>query len=83
MESFITAALEAFNNANGDIDKFELLLRRSVMSQQTVMPAPVEPLIDDNFEISTELAEELATIDLDSMSDDEVMQYAVRMGLVR
>lgn len=83
MEQFVTAALEAFQAANGDIDKFELSLRRALMNQQTIIPQALEPTLDDNFEISPEMAQELASVDLDNMSDDEVMQYALRMGLVK
>lgn len=83
MEEFIAAALEAFTNANGNIDKFELSLRRSIMSQQSIMPATVQPLIDENFQISPDMAEELASMDLDNMSDDEIVEYATKMGLMR
>jgi len=35
LEEFITVALEAFSNANGDVDKFELQLRRKLMTYNT------------------------------------------------
>lgn len=82
MEDFVTATLEAYTNSNGDIDKFELALRRLLMNQQkTVTPAP--EFADGNFELSDELAQELISIDLDGMSDEEVLQYATKMGLIR
>lgn len=83
MESFILAALEAFGNANGDIDKFELLLRRAIMSQEVHTTTPMQTMLDSNFELTPEMAEELASMDLDNMSDDQIMNYAVKMGLVK
>lgn len=82
MEDFVTTVLEAYVNSNGDVDKFELALRRLLMNQQKTV-TPTSSFVDGNFEITDELAHELATIDLDSMSDDEVLQYATKMGLVR
>jgi hypothetical protein len=36
LEEFISVALEAFINANGDVDKFELQLRRKLMTYNNV-----------------------------------------------
>lgn len=82
MEQFIVSAIEAFTQANGDVDKFELQLRRSLMNQQSLIPTPVEPVITPNFDLTPEMAEELAAVNLDDMSDEEVLQYAKRMGLI-
>jgi hypothetical protein len=35
LEEFIKVALEAFTDANGDVDKFELQLRRKLMTYNT------------------------------------------------
>lgn len=79
MEEFIISAIEAFTQANGSVDKFELLLRRKVMNTQ---PTPVEPMLTSDFELTPEMAQELMSVNLEDMSDDEVLQYAKRMGFV-
>jgi hypothetical protein len=78
-EEFIQIAIDAFGNSNNDIDKFELLLRRGVMSYKPMMPTL--PTISQNFNISEELADELASINIEEMSDEQVMILAQKMGI--
>ena len=44
LEEFVSIALEAFANANGEVDKFELHLRRKLMSFNIVTPQVVNTL---------------------------------------
>ncbi len=82
MESFILTAIEAFKSANGDVEKFELYLRRGMMTTQEINPT-VNSTFLDNLEITPDLAESLTSIDLDNMSDAEILEYAKKMGLVQ
>lgn len=82
MEEFVSVALDAFTNANGDIDKFELYLRRNVMSMQVQAPTTSNTLPStEQLDMTPEMAEELAQLDLDNMSDDDIIEYARKFGL--
>jgi hypothetical protein len=82
MEEFVSVALDAFTNANGDIDKFELYLRRNVMSMQVQAPTTSNTLPStEQIDMTPEMAEELAQLDLDNMSDDDIIEYARKFGL--
>ena len=82
MEEFVSVALDAFTNANGDIDKFELYLRRNVMSMQVQAPTTINTLPSpEQIDLTPEMAEELAQLDLDNMSDDDIIEYARKFGL--
>lgn len=83
MEQFIIAAIEAFTTANGDVDKFELLLRRQLMSTPIAFTQDTNPMVNQDFEITPDMAEELANIDIDNMTDMEIIEYARKMGMVR
>jgi hypothetical protein len=76
MEVFILKALEAYVNSCGDIDRFELLLRRSVA---TSTPSNVST----NLNITPELVEALQSVDLDSMTDEEALAFAKKVGLIQ
>ncbi len=96
LEEFISVALEAFTNANGDIDKFELQLRRKLMvynttvaTQQpsiktTIPPIPLNQVekaitsMNENDPIFTELE----NLDVNNMSDEDVLALARRMGIM-
>jgi hypothetical protein len=81
-EDFIIGAMKAFENANGDIDKFELYLRRNVMTMQKQVSTVSNPLpSEEDINLTPELAEELAQLDLDNMSDEDIMTYARKLGL--
>lgn len=92
IEEFINIALEAFTNSNGDIDKFELKLRRNLMgsaslqTQQVVEQIPrVSPDFEkvvDSFNINDPIFSQLENVDINSLSDEEVMQLAQRLGLM-
>jgi hypothetical protein len=82
MEEFVSVALDAFTNANGDIDKFELYLRRNIMSTQVQAPITSNTLPSpEQIDMTPEMAEELAQLDLDNMSDADIIQYARKFGL--
>lgn len=82
MEEFVSVALDAFTNANGDIDKFELYLRRNVMSMQVQSSTTINTLPSpEQIDMTPEMAEELAQLDLDNMSDDDIIEYARKFGL--
>ena len=82
MEEFVSVALDAFTNANGDIDKFELYLRRNVMSMQVQAPTTINTLPSpEQIDMTPEMAEEVAQLDLDNMSDDDIIEYARKFGL--
>jgi hypothetical protein len=82
MEEFVSVALDAFTNANGDIDKFELYLRRNVMSMQVQAPTTSNTIPStEQLDMTPEMAEELAQLDLDNMSDDDIIEYARKFGL--
>ena len=82
MEEFVSVALDAFTNANGDIDKFELYLRRNVMSMQVQAPTTINTLPSpEQIDMTPEMAEELAQLELDNMSDDDIIEYARKFGL--
>ena len=82
LEEFVSGALDAFTNANGDIDKFELYLRRNVMSMQVQAPTTINTLPSpEQIDMTPEMAEELAQLDLDNMSDDDIIEYARKFGL--
>ena len=82
MEEFVSVALDAFTNANGDIDKFELYLRRNIISMQVQAPTTINTLPSpEQIDMTPEMAEELAQLDLDNMSDDDIIEYARKFGL--
>lgn len=94
LEEFITVALEAFTNANGDIDKFELQLRRKLMTYNTAIastpqvaiPQPVGVSQVDNaissLDVNDPIFNELENIDINSMGDEEILALAQKMGLM-
>ena len=45
LEEFISVALEAFINANGDVDKFELQLRRKLMTYNSILQQSTSPMV--------------------------------------
>ncbi len=98
LEEFISVALEAFNNANGNVDKFELELRRKLMVYNTgVTPvAPVTPpqtiantIVTPQFEavvnsldVNDPIFQELENVDVNNMSDEDILALARKMGLM-
>lgn len=94
LEEFIIVALEAFTNANGDIDKFELQLRRKLMTYNTAtvstpqvaIPQPVGVSQVDNaissLDVNDPIFNELENIDINSMGDEEILALAQKMGLM-
>ena len=90
LEDFIAVALEAFANANGDADKFELQLRRKLMSTNSVMPQVVNtPVVSQNidsvissFNVNDEFFNQLQNVDINSLNDQEILALAQKMGLM-
>jgi len=90
LEEFVSIALEAFANANGDVDKFELHLRRKLMSFNIVTPQVVNtpvvsPNLDnvlDSLNASDPIFNELENIDINNLNDDEILKLAQKMGLM-
>jgi hypothetical protein len=97
LEEFISVALEAFGNANGDVDKFELQLRRKLMAYNTGVTsvAPVTPqaitntIVTPQFEnvvnsldVNNPIFKELENIDVNNMSDEDIFTFARKMGLM-
>lgn len=95
LEEFITVALQAFIDAGGDVDKFELQLRRKLMvynsaitpitNKQTTNSSIITPKFEnlvDSFDIDDPIFKELENIDVNNLSDDDVMKIANKMGLV-
>jgi hypothetical protein len=92
LEEFITIALEAFTNANGDMDKFELYLRRKLMSYNTSAVLPqiqkesvVVPPIDmslSSLDVNDPIFNELEGLDLSAMNDNEIIALASKLGFV-
>jgi hypothetical protein len=89
LEEFITVALEAFTDANGDVDKFELRLRRKLMSYNTTIPQVAKPPVAsspvDNIVSSIapddEIFKELEGVDINSLNDEQILALAAKMGL--
>ena len=90
LEEFISVALEAFTNANGDVDKFELQLRRKLMSYNTVITPQVvntpvvAPQLDNIVSTITptdEIFKELEGVDINSLNDEQILALAAKMGL--
>lgn len=94
LEEYINTALEAFTNANGDIDKFELQLRRKMMSINLPFMAPtqmptVNSMISPNFDqvinqldINDPIFKELEDADIENMDDEKIFEIARKMGLM-
>lgn len=91
LEEFISVALEAFTNANGDVDKFELQLRRKLMTynvatQQVAVQQPVDVSRVDkaisSLDVTDPIFNELENIDINNMGDDEILMLAQKMGLM-
>jgi hypothetical protein len=96
LEEFIAVALEAFSNANGDIDKFELQLRRKLMVYNTTVAVqqpianttiPAIPLSQvekaiTNISENDPIFAELENIDVNTMTDEDVLALARRMGIM-
>jgi hypothetical protein len=97
LEEFISVALEAFTNANGDVDKFELQLRRKLMVYNTgvtsvasVTPSSVSNnIVTPKFEsvvnaldVNDPIFKELENIDVNNMSDEDILALARKMGLM-
>lgn len=107
-EEFVNIAMDAFKEASGDTDKFELYIRRKVMSMKTIItpqtqvdaykvpqmnaiaqsniPSFVSPNQVDSFIQSLDpnnpLLNELASMDVSRMSDNEVLSLAQKMGFL-
>jgi hypothetical protein len=97
LEEFISVALQAFTDANGDVDKFELQLRRKLMAYNTgvASAAPVTPQVTPNsaitpqfekivnaFDVNDPIFKELENVDVNNMSDDDIFALAQKMGLL-
>jgi len=97
LEEFISVALQAFADANGDVDKFELQLRRKLMVYNTgvASAAPVTPQftptsmvtpefekIVNAFDVNDPVFKELENIDVNNMSDADIFALAQKMGLM-
>jgi hypothetical protein len=98
LEEFISIALEAFTNANGDVDKFELQLRRKLMVYNTGVttvtpgiPAPTitNAIVTPHFEkivnaldVNNPIFQELENIDVNNLSDQDILELAKKMGLM-
>jgi hypothetical protein len=91
LEEFISVALEAFNNANGNVDKFELELRRKLMvynnllTPQKVQNTSVTPKFEqvvNSLDINDPIFKELENMDINSMNDEQIMAIAQKMGLM-
>ena len=90
LEDFIAVALEAFINANGDVDKFELQLRRKLMSTNSMMPQVmntpvVSPNLDNvisSFNVNDDVFSQLQNVDINNMDDQEILALAQKMGLM-
>jgi hypothetical protein len=95
LEEFILTALEAFTNANGDIDKFELQLRRKLMTYNSQIPqiSPTIPNIPainvkkvdaavSAMDFDDPIFKELENIDVHNMTDEDVLNLARRMGVM-
>lgn len=95
LEEFISVAIEAFINANGDADKFELQLRRKLMtytSTANVIPqvttaipqvgiSQVEKALT-NISETDPIFSELENLDVHNMSDEDVIEFARRLGIM-
>ena len=92
VEQFVTVALEAFTNANGDVDKFELQLRRKLMTVSTPLVAqtPREYAVQtqkvdsviSSLENDDPIFKELENIDVNNLSDEEIIDLAKKMGFL-
>jgi len=97
LEEFISVALEAFTNANGDVDKFELQLRRKLMvyntgaasaasvTPNTVSNSVVTPKFENvvsALDVNDPIFKELENIDVNSLSDDDILALAQKIGLM-
>ena len=89
LEEFISVALEAFINANGDVDKFELQLRRKLMSYNTTIPqvdlppvvsSPLDDIVS-SITPNDEIFKELENVDINSLNDEQILALAAKMGL--
>lgn len=86
MEPFILAALTAFNDSNGDIVEFESLLRKSMntMYSSGNLSAVVFADIEDALvKMTPETVDEMANMDFDRMSDEQVLDYMRIKGLIK
>jgi len=91
LEEFISVALEAFTNANGNADKFELELRRKLMvynisntpkvSNTQTIATPIEKIVS-SITPDDSIFSELDNVDLNNMSDEEILSLAAKMGLL-
>jgi hypothetical protein len=91
LEEFISIALEAFTNASGDVDKFELQLRRKLMSYNNVMTPQVaisQPVVPVPFEANLSVTandpilQELEGLDINAMDDNEIIALAQKLGFM-
>lgn len=97
LEEFISVALQAFTDANGDVDKFELQLRRKLMVYNTgvASAAPVAPQVTptsmvtpefekivNTFDVNDPVFKELENVDINSLSDEDILALAQKMGLM-
>ena len=95
LEEFITTAIEAFTNSNGDVDKFELQLRRKLMTYNSQIPqiSPKVPNISpiniqnvdsavSSMDFNDPIFRELENMDIHNMTDEDVLNLARRMGIM-
>lgn len=97
LEEFISIALQAFTDAHGDVDKFELQLRRKLMVYNTgvVSTAPVTPQVAsttivtpefekivNSFDVNDPVFKELENVDINSLNDEDIFALAQKMGLM-
>jgi len=95
LEEFITVALQAFIDAGGDVDKFELQLRRKLMTHNSQIPqiSPIIPNIPainvkkvdaavSAMDFDDPIFKELENIDIHNMTDEDVLNLARRMGVM-
>ena len=95
LEEFIKVALEAFSNANGDVNKYELELRRKLMmynnfpteqpQSKKVYNTSITPKFEqvvNSLDINDPIFKELESLDINSMGDEEIIAMAQRMGLM-
>jgi hypothetical protein len=98
LEEFISVALEAFSSANGDVDKFELQLRRKLMVYNTgvntfttdtqsqvntsTIVTPEFERVVNSLDVNDPIFQELENVDVNNMSDEDILALAKKMGLM-
>ena len=92
LEDFINIALTAFTEVNGDIDKFELQLRRKLMSynvpvaqdNQSHSVTDVKNLdnLMSTLKMDNPIFNKLADVNINDMNDADIMKLVQELGLV-